>query len=675
MTYIATIWDNGDLITAEKLNKLEQGVSGAQGEKGEKGADGFSPTVQTIPAEDGTTVTITDHEGAKEFTIKNGLKGDKGERGEPGAKGDTGAKGEQGKGFRILGKYESLEALKEAVTQPEAGDAYSVGTSAPYDIYIYDGVTSDWTNHGKLQGAKGEKGEQGEPGAPGEKGEQGEPGTPGAKGEPGEPGAKGDKGEPGQAASLRIGSVQTGQAGTQAQVTNSGTAREAVFDFVIPQGEKGEKGERGEPGAKGDAGPQGAQGPPGTAAECKRTARFVVGTSTAGWTAADCDYLCDGTDDQVEINAAIQALPAEGGEVVILDGTYNIAASIEINKPNTRMSGSRASTILKAAAASIRVVNITKDYCSVDSLTCDGVKESFAGTYGIYSTGNYVSIVNNICRNNGKEGIYNYGQRNTLGNDSIIHKNVCINNGSGGINNNLGDRIIISENICSKNTSNGIQNSGAKNQIRGNTCTENYSGILSKSTCTIIGNICDSNSSMGIHCSGGSIIGNHCYSNYYDGISCNSGDSGNIVGNCCNKNQGSGIELSGSASHIVISGNNCSDNKDRGICVLCSGGGIIVSGNQTSNNSFFGIQGECSNSTFASNACTGNLKGEMSIGGNNNSITGNICIHGQGTPEDYTENIFSLQIKSNNCIVTGNNCAGKAPIDSGSNNALANNKY
>ena len=511
MTYIATIWDNGDLITAEKLNKLEQGVSGAQGEKGEKGADGFSPTVQTAPAENGTTVTITDHEGAKEFTIKNGLKGDKGERGEPGDKGDTGAKG--------------------------------------------------------------------------------------------------------------------------------------------------------------------AQGPPGAAAECKRTAHFIVGTSTAGWTAADCDYLCDGTDDQVEINAAIQALPAEGGEVVILDGTYNIAASIEINKPNTRMSGSRASTILKAAAASIRVVNITKDYCSVDSLTCDGVKESFAGTYGIYSTGNYVSIVNNICRNNGKEGIYNYGQRNTLGNDSIIHKNVCINNGSGGINNNLGDRIIISENICSKNTSNGIQNSGAKNQIRGNTCTENYSGILSKSTCTIIGNICDSNSSMGIHCSGGSIIGNHCYSNYYDGISCNSGDSGNIVGNCCNKNQGSGIELSGSASHIVISGNNCSDNKDRGICVLCSGGGIIVSGNQTSNNSFFGIQGECSNSTFASNACTGNLKGEMSIGGNNNSITGNICIHGQGTPEDYTENIFSLQIKSNNCIVTGNNCAGKAPIDSGSNNALANNKY
>ena len=28
----------------------------------------------------------------------------------------------------------------------------------------------------------------------------------------------------------------------------------------------------------------------------KRTARFSIGTSTNGWTANDCDYLCDGTN-------------------------------------------------------------------------------------------------------------------------------------------------------------------------------------------------------------------------------------------------------------------------------------------------------------------------------------------------------------------------------------------
>ena len=64
----------------------------------------------------------------------------------------------------------------------------------------------------------------------------------------------------------------------------------------------------------------------------KRTCRFVVGTSTAGWTEADCDYLCDGTADDVEINAAIQALPETGGEIVILDGTYSITATITVSK-------------------------------------------------------------------------------------------------------------------------------------------------------------------------------------------------------------------------------------------------------------------------------------------------------------------------------------------------------
>ena len=65
----------------------------------------------------------------------------------------------------------------------------------------------------------------------------------------------------------------------------------------------------------------------------KRTCRFVVGTSTAGWTQADCDFLCDGTNDDVELQAAIDALPAGGGEIAILGGTYKLSASISISGP------------------------------------------------------------------------------------------------------------------------------------------------------------------------------------------------------------------------------------------------------------------------------------------------------------------------------------------------------
>lgn len=44
------------------------------------------------------------------------------------------------------------------------------------------------------------------------------------------------------AASIRVGTVTTGEPGSQAAVTNSGTDQDAVFDFVIPQGKDGTSG-------------------------------------------------------------------------------------------------------------------------------------------------------------------------------------------------------------------------------------------------------------------------------------------------------------------------------------------------------------------------------------------------------------------------------------------------
>ena len=58
-------------------------------------------------------------------------------------------------------------------------------------------------------------------------------------------------GEAGTAATIEIGTVTTGEAGSSASVTNAGTKSEAVFDFVIPKGDKGEKGDKGD---KGDTG-------------------------------------------------------------------------------------------------------------------------------------------------------------------------------------------------------------------------------------------------------------------------------------------------------------------------------------------------------------------------------------------------------------------------------------
>lgn len=69
----------------------------------------------------------------------------------------------------------------------------------------------------------------------------------GEKGEKGEDGKDGLDGE-GIAATIEVGTVTTGAAGTNASVTNVGTEQRAVLNFVIPRGDTGASGEQGSAG-------------------------------------------------------------------------------------------------------------------------------------------------------------------------------------------------------------------------------------------------------------------------------------------------------------------------------------------------------------------------------------------------------------------------------------------
>ena len=99
-------------------------------------------------------------------------------RGAQGPEGPRGPKGDTGSGFKVLDYYGTLTDLEAAVPSPNVGDAYGVGTAAPYDIYIY-GETSGWVNNGPLQGAKGDTGERGPVGPAGPQGETGPAGADG----------------------------------------------------------------------------------------------------------------------------------------------------------------------------------------------------------------------------------------------------------------------------------------------------------------------------------------------------------------------------------------------------------------------------------------------------------------------------------------------------------------
>jgi hypothetical protein len=56
-----------------------------------------------------------------------------------------------GEGIKILSHFDTLEELAAAITSPKPGDAFSVGTELPYNLYIYDFMRGEWRNYGPIR--------------------------------------------------------------------------------------------------------------------------------------------------------------------------------------------------------------------------------------------------------------------------------------------------------------------------------------------------------------------------------------------------------------------------------------------------------------------------------------------------------------------------------------------
>lgn len=187
----------------------------------------------------------------------------------------------------------------------------------------------------------------------------------------------------------------------------------------------------------------------------KRVTRLTVGTSTAGWTTKDCDYLCDGEEDDVEINEAIAALPSSGGEVVLLDGTYYINDTITLNKMDSTLRGNGTSTYLLRMFDGGYLINATGYRCIVSDLYVDG-----ASADGYSDTSN-----DEVC----------------IKNDYSIVRDVTVCN-SGGI---------------------GIWLDGDHCKVYGSTTEYCLYGIsIDGSMCTVTGNTCNCNLEYGINLCG-----------------------------------------------------------------------------------------------------------------------------------------------------------------------------
>lgn len=65
-------------------------------------------------------------------------------------------------------------------------------------------------------------------------------------------------------------------------------------------------------------------------------------------------YKCDGAADDVQINAAIAALPAVGGKVTLLEGNYYIASTITM-ADNVTLEGAGKGTVLRSVTNSVSI--------------------------------------------------------------------------------------------------------------------------------------------------------------------------------------------------------------------------------------------------------------------------------------------------------------------------------
>lgn len=75
-------------------------------------------------------------------------------------------------------------------------------------------------------------------------------------------------------------------------------------------------------------------------------AATIVVAASDSLNKAAANYVCDGVADNVEIQAAIDALPVGGGKVVLLEGTYVFAATVTRAIDNITIQGQGRSTYI-----------------------------------------------------------------------------------------------------------------------------------------------------------------------------------------------------------------------------------------------------------------------------------------------------------------------------------------
>ena len=428
-----------------------------------------------------------------------------------------------------------------------------------------------------------------------------------------------------------------------------------------------------------------------------REATIVVAASDS--LSPSADLVGDGTADDVQIQAAIDALPAVGGRVILLEGTFTLAADLTFPDDVT-LEGQGDSTILNFGGASIANALTLHDNSKVKNLKAALVAGAGGGGTRpnvVYATGRTQILLENLwlagdtsVADDGSDARQNGIYFDTVTESKIVKCRIE-DNDRHGIHLNSSSDNIVSGNNCQDNTSRGIllTSSSNNNAITGNVWQGNGSHgfeLNASLNNTVAGNACQGNGWHGINISlssNNTVSENTCQGNPHDGIYLVSSHQNTITGNTCQGNDGYGIYLSMSDNN-TITGNTYAENDSAG----STASGIylgysdenVVTGNQCSGNGLHGIYiYRSSYCAVSGNVCnnqnTGdgiNVTGDATANADYNNLTGNTCYNNaddgiaiEGTTDANYNIVVSNQLHGN----TGTNL-----VDNGTNTQLGHNQ-
>ncbi|MCK4256015.1 right-handed parallel beta-helix repeat-containing protein, partial [candidate division WOR-3 bacterium] len=356
------------------------------------------------------------------------------------------------------------------------------------------------------------------------------------------------------------------------------------------------------------------------------------------------NWVCDGTSDDVEIQAALDSINILGGGVVyIKHGTYNLGSNLTVYS-NIALIGSGAGTILNHPSGQSVISAYSKTQVVIENLRLIGgtnyaiyfynttdseIKHCWvenSGTSGIAisgSSGNYSHnnvITNNICNCSGNHCIYIEGYENVIQGNNCrnsnssgaciyltgAESNVIVGNVMEGTGNNYGIFIVDNsmDNTITGNTLIKGQlylYNSTWNTVSSNTVFQHRIALAACSLNTVVGNVVReyTGTPSGIYLSFSdfnTISSNTCCNHTHDGIYINNSSNNMITNNICTYNGSDGIEVTQNSNYNVVNDNRCVNNTNDGINVA---------------------MGNCDENVIQNNMLKGNTTSSYTDSGNN----------------------------------------------------------